>query len=72
MVREPEYAYAETRRVIYQCDDGNAQFVPVCPGCGRYVKSDAALRCGLANIRKIPNATCTKCGRITMPFEGWV
>ena len=72
MTRGPDYAYPEIRRIVYRCDDGNAQFVPACPGCGRYVKADEVITCSSADVPKVPNATCTQCGRVTMPFEGWV
>ena len=72
MIREPDHAYPETRRIVYHCDDtGDAQFVPVCPSCGRYVKADEAIKCGLIEVSRVPNATCAKCGRVIMPFEGW-
>lgn len=65
-----DYEYTETRRVGY--GDG-ATFLPVCPHCCRYVKADDHIRVnGLDEWIKEPNATCSKCGRVTMPFEGWM
>ena len=42
----------------------------VCPNCGRYVKADDYTRIPEYQ-RDEPNATCTKCGRVKMPFAGW-
>ena len=65
----PNYDYPETRRVRYE--DG-ATFVPVCPTCGRYVKSDPTIQVSSeADLKPGPNATCSKCGRVEMPFEGF-
>jgi len=63
-----DYSYENFRRVSY---DG-AVFVPVCDKCGRFVKADDELMVnGLGEVSKEPNAICSKCGRINMPFEGW-
>lgn len=70
------YEYEGTRRVGYGHEgEGIAQFVPVCPKCGRFVKADDTLMTmvnGLDEV-KMPdtNATCAKCGRVSMPFEGY-
>lgn len=66
----PDYEYSNTKRICYE---GGATFVPVCMKCGRYVKADEiiyvdGLRGGLV---KEPNATCKKCGRTEMNFEGF-
>ncbi len=61
-------------RISYDCGDenGDALFIPVCPICGRFVKSDNALSAQTVyEISQIPNATCSKCGRVAMPFEGF-
>ena len=64
-----DYAYENVRRVTYQ--DG-AVFVPVCETCGRFVKSDEFIQVnGLDELKDQPNATCSKCGRVKMLFEGW-
>jgi len=65
--------YDNFRRVTYNCkDDGNALFIPVCPGCGRFVKADDTVRYSPdVGIKEESNATCTKCGRVEMPFEGF-
>lgn len=65
----PDYTYENTRRVKY----GSGQFVPVCPNCGRYVKADETMmENGLEELNLEPNATCKKCGRVLMPFEGYL
>lgn len=70
-----------TRRISYDFggEVGRAQFVPRCR-CGRFVKPDAegrlAARPSRADAFPIiepaePNATCTRCGRVAMAFEGF-
>ena len=47
-------------------------FIRICPNCGRFVKADdCAMVNGLEEVSKEPNATCSKCGRVTMIFDGW-
>lgn len=69
----PEYAYENTRRVTYQDDGlfGTAQFIPVCENCGRYVKADETIKLSEAGLSNDCNATCSKCGRTHMIFEGF-
>ena len=63
--------YESIRRVTYG-DDG-AQFIPVCPKCGRFVKADATMTFkGEAQQPVEPNATCKRDGRVAMLFEGYV
>lgn len=65
-----EYQYENTRRIVY---GEGATFVPVCIKCGRYVKADDSILVNDANgVKEQPNATCTKCGRTQMLFEGFV
>ena len=68
--------YDNMRRVIYDCEDeGEAIYIPVCPNCGRFVKADDTIEfsyAGLALNTTIPNATCSKCGRVAMPFDGFL
>ena len=65
--------YENIKRVVYE---GGMWFLPVCPKCGRFVKADKTLkvlhneRTG-SNKMEEPNATCKKCGRIFMFFEGY-
>jgi len=68
------FEYTETRRQVYDGHgDGDLLFLPVCPNCGRYVKADRAVTVnGLGEYVEKPNATCSKCGRIEMPFEGFI
>ena len=65
-----DYMYIETPRWIYE---HGAQFLRVCPKCGRFVKADKSITFNLRTEQplKEPNATCKKCGRVEMPFEGW-
>lgn len=72
--------YPEVRRVTYGADgaehDG-ATFLPICPDCRRFVKADKTISFKMVGgdflIPKPvePNATCSKCGRVAMPFEGY-
>lgn len=65
------FEYENVRRVVY--GDDRATFVPVCPQCGRFVKADATVRISEASgLAKEPNATCARCGRVEMLFEGFV
>lgn len=64
----PDYEYPNTSRRNY----GGALFVPVCPNCRRYVTADKSIMIkGTGEIVEKPNATCSKCGRVSMPFEGY-
>ena len=69
--------YFDTRRVVYE--DEGATFVPVCKACGRFVKADETLSLVVDTdfmpwlIKpRTPNATCKKCGRTEMLFEGFI
>ena len=67
-----DYSYPNTRRVTYSNEDtGEAVFVPVCPSCGRYVRADDNITVVSTGLADQPNATCSKCGRIQMLFEGF-
>lgn len=69
----PDYEYVNFRRKCYG-EEGNLMvFVPVCPICGRFVKADDVVHTNnwVEGLAKKPNATCKKCGRIEMPFEGF-
>ena len=63
------YEYENTRRVTY---GEGMTFVPVCEKCGRYVKADKTVYWSEAHGVKTPNATCARCGRTGMRFEGWM
>ena len=60
--------YEDARRIVYE---GGACFVPVCMTCHRFVKADVSVRTGEGGLSPEPNATCTKCGRTHMHFEGF-
>ena len=71
MRRLPTYEYEGVRRISYG-EDG-ATFIPVCEKCGRFVKADATVQISeSAGLKKQPNATCSKCGRTEMIFEGFI
>jgi hypothetical protein len=64
-----EFDYENLRRLNY----GGASFVPVCPKCGRFVKGDPVIRFDIDGPPVDgPTATCKRCGRVEMPFEGYV
>lgn len=51
--------------------DGDLVFIRVCPNCGRFVKPDKIVKNIDENGKFEPNATCSKCGRVNMLFEGY-
>ena len=62
--------YENVRRIVY---GEGATFVPVCCKCGRFVKADETVTFnGLGEYVDKENATCSKCGRTRMLFEGFV
>lgn len=64
------YEYENLRRIQYE---GGATFIPVCPNCGRFVKADESIKVNMEDmISSESNATRSKCGRINMPFEGYI
>jgi RNase P subunit RPR2 len=61
--------YEGVRRVKF----GGAQFIPVCKKCHRFVKADKTVWLHTSDSQPVePNATCSKCGRTGMVFEGYV
>ena len=65
------HQYENTRRVVYEGD--GATFVPVCQYCGRFVKADPKIMVNeVSGLHPGPNATCSKCGRTRMIFEGFI
>ena len=67
-------AYENFRRVSYAGPDhvGDPVFVPVCLTCGRFVKADGSIFVNeLGRFRDDSNAECKKCGRVSMPFDGF-
>lgn len=68
-----DYSYENFRRVVYgKGEFEGATFVPVCLICRQFVKADEMMRFQGDTIAAGPNATCSKCGRIEMPFEGFI
>lgn len=62
--------YPNMKRVVY---NGGATFVPVCEKCKRFVKPDADIRVSEGDgLSDEPNATCSRCGRTKMIFEGFL
>ena len=52
---------------------GDFSFRVICPNCGEPVKADDSIDIGTdGNFINQPNATCVKCGRIEMPFDGTI
>lgn len=62
--------YESMRRIAY--GDEGATFIPVCEKCGRFVKADETIRFEYEGPPVTPNATCKKCGRTSMLFEGYI
>ena len=63
-----DYTYEGMRRLNYI----GAYFIPVCDKCGRFVKADDVVyQNDITGVADQPNATCKKCGRIEMIFEGY-
>ena len=62
--------YENMRRIQY---GEGATFVPVCEKCGRFVKADKSIFINYEDgLKDCPNATCRKCGRTKMIFEGFI
>jgi len=64
------HEYENIRRVVYGED--RATFVPVCEKCFRFVKADKKITLQGDNGPVGPTATCSKCGRTEMIFEGFI
>lgn len=68
----PDYTYENTPRKGYELGDGEgtAYFLPVCTMCGRYVKMDSGIYWNeYQGVKDVPNATCSKCGRVKIECE---
>ena len=68
------HEYEELRRVCYgdgESEQGRSVFVPVCPNCARFVKADSTVSVDIHGQPNKPNATCSRCGRVEMLFEGY-
>lgn len=63
-------SYENMRRVVY---GEGATFVPVCETCGRFVVADESVQVNdITGLSPSCNATCSKCGRTHMVFEGFI
>ena len=63
------HEYVDVRRIEY---GEGAIFVPVCEKCNRFVKADKTIKFNVeGQLHPDPNATCSKCGRTRMIFEGY-
>ena len=62
------FEYENLKRIVY---GEGAYFVPVCSDCGRFVKADKEILFDYQEQPKGSNATCSKCGRVEMLFEGY-
>jgi hypothetical protein len=63
-------SYENMRRVVYE---EGATFVPVCETCGRFVIADGSVQVNeITGLSPSCNATCSKCGRTHMVFEGFI
>lgn len=52
---------------------GNLSFHAICQLCGEPVETDISIDIDAkGNFIKKPNATCHKCGRVEMPFDGTI
>jgi len=66
----------EGPHISYPYDEfGLAVFERRCPHCRRFVRADKSMpvivdRKGEPKPRKV-NASCSRCGRVAMTFEGW-
>ena len=58
--------------ITYDCQgDGDAVFIRRHEGCGLAVKADDTISVNGNGLKKAPNATCKKHGRVEMIFEGF-
>lgn len=63
-------AFENDRRIVY---GGSATFIPRCEQCMRFVKPDNTIEVSEGEgLKDQPNATCRKCGRVKMIFEGFI
>lgn len=60
--------------VSYDCaGNGMAVFIRVCPKCRCFVRPDDNIFVGEeSGLRPGPNATCKRCGRVEMDFQGFM
>lgn len=64
-----DFQFIDEPREVY---DNDAIFVRRCEKCYRFVKADKQIYfTGRRDLDGRPNATCHKCGRTRMIFEGF-
>jgi len=63
------HEYECLKRKVY---NGGLTFLPVCPLCGRFVRCDDHVTVNGLDEVIGPNATCRRCGRVSMPCEGYI
>ena len=68
---DEEQAVSEGGPTICYGEDG-AEFLRQCPKCQRFVKADAQAMFDGAGQPVGENATCAECGRVKMPWMGYV
>lgn len=69
------HEYESVKRVVCGAKGSyyeGATFVPVCQTCYRFVRADVSMKFQHDTITNSPNATCSKCGRTKMLFEGFI
>jgi hypothetical protein len=66
------HEYEGVRRVAYGDGETLMSFVPVCEICGRFVKADESIAVNGEDQPVGPSATCSRCGRVAMLFEGHI
>ena len=64
------YEFFEERRIVY--GEEGATFVRRCEKCFRFVKADEKITFRGNGELVGDNATCSKCGRTKMIFEGFI
>ncbi len=65
--------FDENPRATYDSrGEGDVVFVRICPKCSRFVKADPTVTmAGSVMQPEGTNATCSQCGRVAMPLEGY-
>jgi hypothetical protein len=66
------HEYEGVRLVAYGAGETLMSFIPVCEICGRFVRADRSIAVNFEDQPVVPNATCTRCGRVAMLFEGHI
>lgn len=73
------YEFFNEKRIVVDvpdCETDGATFIRRCNICCRFVKVDETLSFKVhkpsGSLCPEPNATCSRCGRTTMIFEGYI